>query len=373
MKVTFLTWRDPDHPDGGGSEVYVEQIARRLVARGHEVTVRSASYAGAPSRETVAGVVHRRSGGRLTVYLRGLAHLLTREGRDRDVVVDVINGLPFASPLLRRHGVLALVHHLHREQWSIIYPDWRGRLGWFVESRVTPRLYRSVPVVTVSEHSAADLARIGVESSAVTVVRNGLDHGARTAPVARSVTPRIVVLARLVPHKRIEHALWVLSQLRTETAGLRLDVVGDGWWHEQLVAEASRLGVSDLVTFHGHVDDPTRDRLLAAAWVMLLPSVKEGWGIAVTEAAAQGTPTIGYRESGGLCESIDDGVTGFVVADRSELLAATARVLGDADLRTRLSVEGARRARLLDWDHSAERFEEALGTVGRNRVSGRRR
>lgn len=373
MKVTFLTWRDPGHPDGGGSEVYVEEIARRLAARGHEVTVRSAAYAGAPARETVGGVAHRRSGGRLTVYVRGLAHLLTREGRDRDVVVDVINGLPFASPLLRRHGVLALVHHLHREQWAIIYPDWRGRLGWFVESRVTPLLYRAVPVVTVSEHSAADLARIGVERPRVTVVRNGLDHGRRPPAVPTSTSPRLVVLARLVPHKQIEHALWVLAQLRAEVPGLRLDVLGDGWWRSQLVDEASRLGVTDCVTFHGHVDDPTRDELLATAWVMLLPSVKEGWGIAVTEAAAQGTPTIGYRQSGGLCESVVDGVTGLLVSDRSELLAATRRLLADDVLRTRLSVEGTRRARLLDWDDSAERFEEALGEVGVDRVSGRRR
>ena len=373
MRVTFLTWRDPGHPDGGGSEVYVEQIARRLAARGHDVTVRSAAYAGAPALETVEGVAHRRSGGRLTVYVRGLAHLLTREGRDRDVFVDVINGLPFASPLLRRRGVLALVHHLHREQWAIIYPDWRGRLGWFVESRVTPLLYRSVPVVTVSEHSAADLERIGVERSRVTVVRNGLDHELPPIRVPRSSSPRLVVLARLVPHKQIEHAIWVVSRLRSQVPGLRLDVVGDGWWRGHLVEEADRLGVTDLVTFHGHVDDPVRDELLATAWVMLLPSVKEGWGIAVTEAAAQGTPTIGYRVSGGLCESVVDGVTGLLVEDRAELLAATRRLLTDDTLRAVLSVEGARRARLLDWDDSAERFEEALGEVGVNRVSGRRR
>ena len=67
-----------------------------------------------------------RRGGRLTVYLRGLAYLLSPAGRRADVVVDVINGLPFAAPLVRRRGLVALVHHLHREQWRIIYPGAAG-------------------------------------------------------------------------------------------------------------------------------------------------------------------------------------------------------------------------------------------------------
>ena len=83
----------------------------------------------------------------------------------------------------------------------------------------------------------------------------------------------------------------------------------------------------DVVTFHGHVDDATRDRILARAWVMALPSVKEGWGIAVTEAAAQGTPTIGYRSSGGLEESIVDGVTGWLVDDVDGLVVNLDAVL----------------------------------------------
>ncbi|EWT02886.1 glycosyl transferase [Intrasporangium oryzae NRRL B-24470] len=377
MRITFLTWRDTGHPDGGGSEVYVEEVAARLVARGHDVTIRTASYTGAPAHEVIRGVVHRRSGGRLSVYVRGLAYLATPAGRREDVVVDVINGLPFAAPLVRRRGVAALVHHLHREQWSIIYPNWKGRLGWFVESRVTPRLYRRVPHVTVSEHSARDLERIGVPGVNISVVRNGLRHDSeRLDPGPRSATPRLCVLSRLVPHKRIEHALQTVAALRDELPGLHLDIVGDGWWRDALVAEAARLRVTEAVTFHGHVPDRERDRILARSWVMLLPSVKEGWGIAVTEAAQQGTPTIGYRASGGLCESVVDGVTGVLVDTREELVAATRRLLADEPARRAMSRAAARVAETLDWDDSAERFEGALGTaltVNPRRVTGRRR
>ncbi len=362
MDVTFLAWRDPWHPDGGGSEVYVEEVAKRLVRRGHSVTIRSAAYEGRPTRETIDGVAHIRRGGRLTVYLHGLAHLVSRDGRRADAVVDVINGVPFGSPLIRRRGVLALVHHLHREQWAIIYPNWKGRVGWFIESVVTPVLYRRNGFVTVSRHSAQDLVGIGVHRSRISVVPNGLDHGAsRMQPRASSPTPRLVVLSRLVPHKRIEHALDVVRRLRDEIPGLRLDVLGDGWWRDELEAEATRLRVDDLVTFHGHVSELEKDLLLARAWVMVLPSVKEGWGIAVTEAAQQGTPTIGYASSGGLQESIQHDRTGLLVADLDELLSTTRSLLVDAEKRQRLSTGAREWALQLDWDVTAEQFEGALG------------
>jgi len=372
LRIAVLSWRDVHHPEAGGSEVYVHEVARRWVAAGHEVTVVTARAPGQDEREVVDGVVHRRRGGRLTVYPHGLLYLL-RAGRALDVVIDVINGLPFGSPLVRRQGVMALVHHVHREQWQIIYPDWRGRIGWFVESWVTPRLYRRVPFVTVSAATRADLAGIGVPPDHVAVVRNGLSAHP-VEEVVRSHTPRVIVLTRLVPHKQVEHVLEAAARLRGEHPDLAIDVVGDGWWHDRLIAEAERLGVCDMVTFHGHVDELSRDRLLAQAWVMALPSLKEGWGIAVTEAAAQGTPTIGYVSSGGLQESVVDGVTGWLVDDLDELVERLDSVLSGRVALGPASTAARESAAALDWSRtSTELLHVAAGAARGAAVSGLRR
>jgi glycosyltransferase involved in cell wall biosynthesis len=354
-RITFLTWRDLGHPDGGGSEVYVEELAKRLAERGDEVTILCARYPGSLARETKDRVVYRRTGGRLTVYLHGLLYLLSRTGRRQDVVVDVINGLPFAAALVRRRGLVALVHHLHRDQWHIIYPGFWGQLGWFVESRVTPLLYKHVPHVTVSEASRVDLLSLGIGD--VTVVRNGLS-ATRHEPV-RSTPARIGVLSRLVPHKQIEHALSVVAALRDEL-DVHLVVIGSGWWADELHAAAHRLGVSDSVTFHGHVSDEKRDALLAEQWVMLLPSVKEGWGNVVLEAAAQGVPTIGYRNAGGVAESIVDGVTGVLVEDLEGMVAATRELLTDSTRREALGAAAASRAQTFSWETTAEEFTAVI-------------
>ncbi|HEV8373740.1 MAG TPA: glycosyltransferase family 1 protein, partial [Actinomycetota bacterium] len=120
--VLFLNWRDTSHPEGGGSEVYVQQVAAGLAAKGRPVTLFCAAHQAAPSEERSGGVRIVRRGSRLGVYLQAWwAHLTGRLG-EHEVVVDVQNGLPFFSPLGCRRPVVVLVHHVHREQWRVVLP-----------------------------------------------------------------------------------------------------------------------------------------------------------------------------------------------------------------------------------------------------------
>jgi glycosyltransferase involved in cell wall biosynthesis len=354
-RVVFLVWRDTRHPEGGGSEVYVEHMARHLARLGHDVTVCCAAHPGAPDDEVIDGVRFVRRGGRLSVYLHGLGYLL-RAGRRADVVIDVQNGLPFFSPLVRRRRrTIVLVHHVHREQWQMVYPGWRGRLGWWLESRLAPRINRGRPYVTVSRASADELSALGVRATDITIVHNGVDLP-RTDPTPRAPRPTVTVLARLVPHKQVEHALHAVAKLAVEVPELGLDVIGDGWWRDHLTTRCEELGIADRVTFHGHVSAEERDTLLDRSWVMLAPSVKEGWGLAVIEAAAHGVPTIAYGSAGGVRESVLDGVTGHLTGDLEELVGRTRELLLDDALRHQMSLSAREHALDFDWTTSAERF-----------------
>ncbi len=359
QRIAFLVWRDTAHPEGGGSELYVERVAAGLARHGHDVTIVCAAHENAPPDEVRDGVRFRRRGGRLTVYPWALLHLLGRRGRRYDIVVDVQNGLPFWSPLVRRRPVVVLVHHIHREQWHVIYPGIRGRIGWWLESTCAPRLYRRRRYVTVSESSARDLVGTGVDPATISIVRNGLDHHElRTAD--GSAGPRLCCVARLVPHKQLEDAIEVVARLRGDGISVQLDIVGDGWWGERLRECAAQRGVGDAVTFHGHVDDARRDQLLAGADLLLVPSLKEGWGLAIIEAAAQAVPAIGYAPAGGVAEAIVDNVTGRLVDDLDGMCRATRELLADPIERRRLGEAALHRARTFSWADSSEQFEKLL-------------
>lgn len=358
--------------------MYLQRIGEQLAASGVRVTLRTARYHGAARRSVVDGVHISRGGGRYSVYPWALlAMALARiglgplRGVRPDVVVDTQNGVPFLARLVYGRRVAVLVHHCHREQWPVA-GRLLGRLGWFVESTVSPRAHRGAQYVTVSLPSARDLTDLGVDAERIAVVRNGLDEApASTLVEPRSATPRIAVLSRLVPHKQIEDALDAVAALRTTVPDLHLDVLGGGWWQQKLVDHARLAGISDAVTFHGHVDDVTKHRVLQRSWVHVLPSRKEGWGLAVTEAGQHGVPTIGYRSSGGLTDSIVDEVTGLLVDDRVELVSALERLLGDHVLREELGAKAQARSVEFSWRQSASAMRSVFEAMLRGRfVSG---
>jgi len=337
LHVVILNWRDTTHPEGGGSERYIERIATDLAAEGCAVEIFCSRHPGVPRQVRRDGVLFRHAGGRLSVYARALGALLRQRftGRGPDVVIDVHNGIPFFAQLVAGCPVVVLVHHVHREQWQVVFGRVMATVGWWLESWVSPWVHRDCQYITVSEVTRRELVELGVREGSVAVVHNGAQR-IRAAQPDRDPEPSLVVLGRLVPHKRVEHALAALAVLVPEFPDLRLRVIGEGWWRPELQQEAERLGVADRVTFTGFIDENTKEELLARSWLMLAPSVKEGWGLMVVEAAAHGVPTIAYRSAGGLSESIDDDRTGLLVDDLPGLISATRTLLTDHRRRNAL-------------------------------------
>ncbi|HEX6360050.1 glycosyltransferase family 4 protein [Actinophytocola sp.] len=358
-KVLLVNWRDTRHPEGGGSERYVERMAEGLARRGYDVTIQCAAHANAPRDEMVAGVRFRRRGGRFSVYGWALLAIMTTRP---DVVVDVQNGMPFFSRLVARCPVLVLVHHVHREQWRAVLGPALGRIGWFIESWLAPRLYRKCRYLTVSEVTRAELVRLGVAASRITVVHNGLDPVPRTR-AAQDPDPTLVLVGRLVPHKRVEHAIDAVARLATRWPKLRLEVVGQGWWLRTLREHAELRDVQDRVTLHGWVDEQDKHEIIARSWLHLCPSVKEGWGVVIMEAAAHGVPSVAYRAAGGVAESIVDGTTGLLATDFDDFVRKVESLLDSASLRTEMGAAGRAWAAEFDWERSVDAFETAVFDV----------
>lgn len=374
LRVLLLNWRDLHHPEAGGAEKYIVTVAEGLAARGHEVTFRTAAYPGAVPKESLAGVRYLRRGGHHSIYPRSI--LSGRQGR-YDVVVDVQNGVPFLSPLVTSTPVVNLVHHVHREQWPVVFGPRSSRLGWWLESSLAPVVYRRSTYVAVSHSTRRELVELGVDANRITLIHNGTDAVAQEG-YERSIQPRVIVLGRLVPQKRVEIALDAVAALRTRIPGLRVDVVGTGWWQPELRDHAKALGIDELVTFHGHVSEAEKHRLLARAWVHAMPSLKEGWGLVVVEAGVHGTPTVAFREAGGPADSILHEQTGLLVDEamsqdgRLAYVAALERLLTVEDDRNRMSGEVRKWVSQFHWEDCVAAWEELLIREAHDEPSGSR-
>jgi glycosyltransferase involved in cell wall biosynthesis len=144
-------------------------------------------------------------------------------------------------------------------------------------------------------------------------------------------------------------------------------VVGEGDYKEALVRIARRAGVADHVRFPGFMGGKDKVRLLQESRVLTYTSPKEGWGLSVIEAGATATPVLA-SDSPGLCESVVDGKTGFLVrhGDLADLGEKLVTLLADDARAQRMAEEGVRWAANFRWEASAERtlelIEEILGS-----------
>ncbi|MFD8494809.1 glycosyltransferase family 4 protein [Amycolatopsis sp. NPDC059657] len=357
--MLLVNWRDTGHPEGGGSERYVERMAEGLAKSGYRVEIQCAEYPAANAGEWRDGVRYRRRGNKFGVYPHAL--LAIRKAR-ADLVVDVQNGMPFFAKLAARGPVLVLVHHVHHEQWISALGETVGRIGWWIESKLAPWLFRKCRYVTVSDVTKDELVTLGVDRSRIAVVPNGMDAPPRRE-VSRSKEPTLVAVSRLVPHKRIEHAIDVVAELAPRWPTLRLEVVGQGPWHEVLREHAVKRGVADRVRLHGWVDEQGKHEVLARSWVHLCPSVKEGWGIVNMEAAAHGVPSVAYRSAGGVTESIVEGETGLLADDFDDFTAQVDSLLRDRRRRAAMGTAGVAWAGKFSWEQSAVQFESLVRDV----------
>lgn len=361
VRVLFLNWRDTRNPEGGGSERYVESVATRLAGEGHVVTVFCAAHEAAPGNETIDGVRYVRRGSKLGVYPQALWHLVMRRLGRIDVVVDVQNGMPFFSRLVTRKPVVVLVHHVHREVWPVAVGPLAARVGWFLESRLAPLVYRNCDYVTVSQATRGELINLGVRADQISVVHNGTE--AWSFPDApRSSRPGLCVVGRLVPHKRVEDAVTALADLPDEMDA-ELHVIGHGYWQPHIEEHARRLGVTDRVHLHGYLDDAAKHELLSSSWLHLCPSLKEGWGLVCIEAGRHGVPTVAYGHAGGVVESVQSGDTGLLVHDSEDFTKAVHWLIENHDERARLGRQAREFARNFSWDRTAKGFADLLADV----------
>jgi glycosyltransferase involved in cell wall biosynthesis/O-antigen/teichoic acid export membrane protein len=366
--ILVLTDRDWTHPQGGGTGTNLYGQIARWVAWGHRVTVVAGDYRGAQREERLGPMltIHR-MGTRLTVFPRAAwAVWRGRVGHDADVVLEVINGITFFTPLWLRKPRVALVHHVHRR----MYVEELGRRGaiaaWLLETIPLRLLYRGTPFLTISDAARRDLIAVGVPAEDIHVTYLGVEP-AQFQQGERSPTPLLLYLGRVKQYKRIENVLDVLEAIPEA----RLEVAGDGTHRPVLEAEIAERGLADRVRLLGYVDEGDKQEIYSRAWVALTASSAEGWSLAVIEAAACGTPSAALRV-GGLPESIVDGETGVLADDVPELTVKVREIVEHPDLRDRLGEAARVRARSLTWENTAEGSLKVLNAAAETEHEGLR-
>ena len=292
MRILMLSWRDRYHPLAGGAEIYTDEILTRLASRGHQVVLRTSQPEGFASTDHRNGYDIVRGGGTLSVYSQG-RRWFTKNAKAFDVVIDQVNTVPFlpVDPD-RRVRTVGMFHQTAEEVWVYNLPKAVGTVGRHVIEPYWLRKFRKLPIIALSESTRNALQRF--QCSNVMVAGVGVTGGRLEQPrMAEVYPPRVVSVSRLVRAKRIDALLEAVQIARSKVPNLELDVIGSGKDRRRLERQAPL-----WAHFHGAVDEATRNRIVGSASLHIMSSVREGWGLVVTEAALAGTPTVAMDTPG---------------------------------------------------------------------------
>lgn len=372
MNILILNWRDIRNPRAGGAELLTHEIAKRWVADGHMVIIFSERYKGATGEDFIGGVKIIRKGKWWSVHLLAMIYYFLRFSRSTHIIVDEVHWFPFFSILYARHKTVLLVCEVADKLFFRLLPYPFAYVARLIE-KVYVALYRGNSALAISESTKSSLIRDGFDQAQITVIPMGLSIPTSVKKLRKPSALTVIVVARLQVLKGIADAIVAFARIQSSIPTASLWIVGGDseGYQKDLEHIAQSLGVDKRVKFFGRVSENKKFELLARAHILLMPSVHEGWGLVVPEAASQGTPAVGYRTAG-VQDVIIDGITGVLVdAGHPEQLAAeTYKLWNDRPRYRRYQRAGINRASSMNWDATARVALSVLQrTYEKNKIS----
>ena len=353
MNILALNWRDIQHPEAGGAEIYVHNICSEFVKMGHQVSLYSSSFPGAKHNETIDGIKITRCGGRFSVYWSVYRQYL-KEGAKYDVLFESINTIPFFSRLYAVQPVVPLIYSINNgraliKELGVSAISLVGLLG----NSLIPMFYRKSSVVTISDTSKQELVAEGFDADRVFVAKPSFDidfeNLVKNIPEPTRPNYRIVYLGRLKKYKGLEILLQAVAILRSSLP-VELLIIGKGDYELQLRRKVGELGLDDCVQFSGFVTKTEKASLLKCCSVFVCCSIDEGgWTIAGLEAMRCGVPLVVTDSQRDL---VQEGVTGFIVPSNPEIVAEKIRMTLDGDWKS-MSIASSSLSAGISWKNSA--------------------
>ncbi|MEM1551211.1 MAG: glycosyltransferase family 4 protein [Candidatus Bathyarchaeia archaeon] len=357
LKILLFNWRCWLNPNMGGAEVFTREVLSRWAKSGHDVTLFTSKFDGCKSDEVIDGVRIIRRGGWLSVYWKARSFYSKYFRTERfDVVIDEINTIPFLTPKFINNGerVFALIHQLAREYWFYETPFPISYIGYYVLEYRWLRNYVNIPTVTVSESTKHDLLNLGFKK--VFVVPEGLNFEPLNHVPQKHIHPVIAYVGRLKKAKRPDYAVKAFKIVKEKVPYAELWIIGDGYLAKELKKQMVK-----GVKFFGNLPSVARRELIKKCWVLVNPSVREGFGLNVIEANALGTPCVAF-DVAGLRDAIINYETGLIVKSENirDLAEGIIKVLTDDEFRIKLSHGALVYSRRFSWDKVADEFMKVI-------------
>ncbi|MCL2222431.1 MAG: glycosyltransferase family 4 protein [Oscillospiraceae bacterium] len=333
--ILLLSWRDIKSPGMGGAEIFTHEMMRNADLSKYNFVHFSPMFDGAEEREEIDDILYIRCGNLRSVIFMARKYYKENENQI-DFVVDQCNTFRFFTRFwVQADKRIFFIHQLTREIWDIQSKFPINKIGKIMETPML-RLNKNDLTITVSESTKQDLLDVGFDETKVTVLPEGIEFTPwdESEFFEKEPVPTFIYIGRFAKYKGIDTCFETFGKIKRTHENARLWVVGkkdELYISQSLLPICAKYGLTHSntneecdVTFHGFVTNEKKLELMSRAHLLFMPSIREGWGLIVTEAAAVGTPSIVF-DSPGLRDAVDFGRAGYMVdCNDSDGLASVA-------------------------------------------------
>jgi glycosyltransferase involved in cell wall biosynthesis len=328
MKILWISWKDTSHPGAGGAEVVMHELSKRMIADGHEVTLLTARHAGAAKHDTIDSVKIIRVGNNRYIHpFAALRYYVKNLRNTFDIVIEDVNTAAYFSPFFKDSAQQVLFYHqLAREIWFLEAPTPMSHIGYHILEPLATRALSKpkVPTITISDSTKKDLERFGFNPERIHIISEGthLKPAKDISKIKKYSTPTMLSLGAMREMKRTLEQIKAFEIAKKDIPDLQLKVAGDtsGAYGQQVMDYIAKSPYNADIECMGRVSDEKKIELMQRSHFISVTSIKEGWGLIVTEAASQGTPAVVY-DVDGLRDSVRNGKTGIVTRPTPSALA----------------------------------------------------
>ncbi len=358
QRILFLNWKDIHNPSAGGAEMLTDALASHM-AKTNEVTYITSHFPNAPHSEDIHGYHVIRKGTTLsTIFYAFFIYRRLHIQHPFDRIIDQVHGIPFFSVFYKNHPpIVTFINEVAGRLWGNIIP---GNIGLIVDA-LWLRLYKNQLFFTISISTRQELIASGIPPKSISIVPVFSDLHLPHIP--KKTEMRLLVLGRIAPVKRIEHAILAFRILKKTFPTLTLSILGKREkGYESYYQDIRRSIADDLsITLLENIREEEKIHWLKQSRILLMPSQKEGYGIAIVEAAACGAPSVGYNVPG-VQDAIRHGVTGLLAPKETpeELARCITPLLNDDILYAKIQQSAFEYSKLYTREETTKIFSQLI-------------
>ncbi|MCL2208535.1 MAG: glycosyltransferase family 4 protein [Treponema sp.] len=379
ITILFLSWRDIKSPKMGGAEIFTHEMMRNSDLSKFRIIHISPMFYGAVDSEVIDGITYLRMGNILSVILKSRNFYIFNKDKI-NYVIDQCNTHRFFTKFwVIRDKRIFFIHQLTREIWNyhLFFPF--NLFGSLLENFML-KLNKNDKTLTVSESTKKDLLLIGFDEKNIKIIPEGINFNVWPEIKFYNKEKRttFIYVGRFAKYKGIDSCIQAFCEYKKYFKEAKLWILGkkdEKYIIKNLIPICKKNNISygdfnddNDIIFFNFVTDEKKLELMSRAYALLMPSIREGWGLIITEAAAVGTPSIVYN-SPGIIDAVNFGESGYIATKNNYigLFEAMKDLSCNKEKYINIRKAAYNFSSCFKWTRTGKEFSEFILNISNNR------